>query len=192
MNIMMENALYLIRTVTDQDKDEYMRVHQENSDLSGAYDIEGFREYFWEHGILDSSDVYMMVLRKADHLHIGNCSFQGIQEEIIEIGLDIDIPFQNQGIGTDVLKMLVDYLRTHHAGQRIQMKTKSTNLPCRKMIEKAGGRKIGEEPTEIEQFIKRMIPKLEEDGLEEKADWSKEMLSRIESIRVYIYELDHE
>ncbi len=52
MNFTIENDQYLIRPVKRSDKDEYMRVHQENSEITKAYDMEGFLDYFWEKGIL--------------------------------------------------------------------------------------------------------------------------------------------
>lgn len=188
MNIIIENDQYLIRSVTQTDKDAYMRVHQENSEMSKAYDEDNFRDYFWERGIMGEEDIYMMVIRKADQVHVANCSFQGITGEAVEIGLDVDIPFQNQGIGTTVLQMTVPYLQKVMPEKRILLKTYSTNLHCQKIAEKTGGVKVGEEPTELEIIMKKMIPLLEEQGLYEEVNQAKETLAMNEGVCVIVYE----
>ena len=164
----IENERLLIRPVTTVDEEQFMRIQQENSEMRNAFRDEHFRESFWEKSLYSEDDIYMMIYLKKDSQHIGNCSFQNVNTQTIEIGIDIDRAKQNQGLGTDVLMLLVEYLRGNASGQKHKIKTKSNNIPCQRMIEKAGGRKIGVEATEFDRVMDSMTPTLEKYGMVEQ------------------------
>lgn len=184
----IENERFLIRPVTAADEDQFMRIHQENSEMKNAYKDEHFRKSFWEKSLHSEDDIYMMIYHKQGSQHIGNCSFQNVNKKTIEIGIDIEKSKQNQGLGTGVLLLLVEYLKNYAPDQRHQIKTKSNNIPCQRMIEKAGGTRIGVEATEFDRIMDSMIPTLEKYGMTEQIDETKKVLDRNNGICAYIYE----
>ncbi len=184
----IENERFLIRPVTAADEDQFMRIHQENSEMKNAYKDEHFRKSFWEKSLHSEDDIYMMIYYKEDSQHIGNCSFQNVNKKIIEIGIDIEKTKQSQGLGTGVLLLLVEYLKNNAPDQGHQIKTKSNNIPCQRMIEKAGGTRIGVEATEFDRIMDSMIPTLEKYGMTEQIDETKKVLDRNNGICAYIYE----
>ena len=184
----IENDRFFIRPVTAADKDQFMRIQQENSEMGKAYEEEHFRESFWEKILYSEDDIYMVIYLKKDSQHIGNCSFQNVNTQTIEIGIDLDKTMQSQGLGTGVVMLLVEYLKSNTSGQRFQIKTKSNNIPCQIMIEKAGGTKIGKEATEFDRVMDSMIPTLEKYGMVEQVDEIRKLLDRNNGIYAYIYE----
>ena len=188
----IENERFLIRPVTMVDEEQFMRIQQENSEMRNAFKDEHFRKSFWEKSLNSEDDIYMMIYLKKDSQHIGNCSFQNVNTKTIEIGIDIDKTMQNQGLGTGVLMLLVEYLKSNASGQRFQIKTKSNNIPCQRMIEKAGGTKIGKEATEFDRVMNRMIPTLEQYGMVKQIDETKKLLERNNGIYAFIYEFTPE
>jgi len=184
----IENERFLIRPVTAADEDQFMRIHQENSEMKNAYKDEHFRKSFWERSLHSEDDIYMMIYYKEDSQHIGNCSFQNVNQKTIEIGIDIEKTKQSQGLGTGVLLLLVEYLKNNAPDQGHQIKTKSNNIPCQRMIEKAGGTRIGVEATEFDRIMDGMIPTLEKYGMTEQIDETKKVLDRNNGICAYIYE----
>lgn len=190
MNIaVIENDRFLIRPVAFSDKDQFMRIQQENSEMPNAYKEENFRKSFWEQCLAGEDDIYMMIFLKENGAHIGNCSFQNVNTDIIEIGIDIDKSKQNMGLGTGVLSLLVAYLRNHASDQKHRIKTKSNNLPCQKMIEKVGGVKTGEEATEFDRIMDdKMLPTLRKYGMTEQITETERMLDRNKGICTFIYE----
>ena len=184
----IENERFLIRPVTAADEDQFMRIHQENSEMKNAYKDEHFRKRFWEKSLYSEDDIYMMIYHKQGSQHIGNCSFQNVNKKIIEIGIDIEKTKQGQGLGTGVLLLLVEYLKNNAPDQGHQIKTKSNNIPCQRMIEKAGGTRIGVEATEFDRIMDGMIPTLEKYGMMEQIDETKKVLDRNNGICTYIYE----
>lgn len=184
----IENKRFLIRPVTAADEDQFMRIHQENSEMKNAYKDEHFRKSFWEKSLHSEEDIYMMIYYKEDSQHIGNCSFQNVNKKTIEIGIDIEKTKQSQGLGTGVLLLLVEYLKNNAPDQGHQIKTKSNNIPCQRMIEKAGGTRIGVEATEFDRIMDGMISTLEKYGMTEQIDETKKVLDRNNGICTYIYE----
>ena len=51
----------MIRPVTAADEDQFMRIHQENSEMENAYKDEHFRKSFWEKILHSEDDIYMMI-----------------------------------------------------------------------------------------------------------------------------------
>ena len=186
----IENERFLIRPVTAMDKAPFMRIQQENSEIQKVYEEEHFRESLWEKSLDGEDDIYMLIFRKEDDCHIGNCSFQNVNTQVIEIGIDIDKTMQNQGLGTGALCLMVEYLKKNAANQRHQIKTKSNNIPCQMMIENAGGKKIGEEATNFDRIMDKMLPTLEKNGMEKQVEETRKLLDRNNGICTYIYEFN--
>ena len=183
----IENDRLLIRPVVNDDKESFMRIQIENSDLAAAYKDEQFRNYFWETTLNGDDDIYMMIFMKEDGIHVGNCSFQKLNSDSIEIGMDIDKRFQNQGIGTATLILLAEYLRENAPGKRHTIRTKSNNIPCQRMIVKAGGVKVDEGKTSFDSTMEGLIHSLEAHGLPEEAEKSKTVLDSAKGVCAFIY-----
>ena len=189
MNITtIENNLFLIRPVIPKDEKPFMRIQEENSEWPKVYEEEHFRDDFWKNCLKAEEDIYMVIFLKENDQHIGNCSFQNVNSQIIDIGIDIDKTMQNKGLGTDVLALLVEYLKSHASGRRYRIKTRSDNMPCQKMIEKAGGVKTGEEATEFDRILDNMIPTLESYGMTAQVNEVRKMFNRNNGICSFIYE----
>lgn len=82
---------------------------------------------------------------------------------------------------------MVDDLKKNAPEKRICIKTKSNNLQCKRMIEKAGGLKLAEEPTEYDRVIMAMIPKLEPLGLLEESKRKQDAMDRNNGISLFVY-----
>ena len=191
MNVtIIEDDRLFIRPITAADSEEYMRIQQENSEISNAYNGESFRNSFWEKTLGSEEDINMMIYLKDNNQHIGNCSFQNVNTSTIEIGIDIDRTWQNQGLGTNTLRLLTAYLKEHASDRLCRVKTKSNNLPCQRIIEKNGGVKIGEETTPFDKIMDQMIPAFQKYGLSQQVEEAEKMLNRNNGICVYVYEFE--
>ena len=214
--VRLENDCCLVRSITSEDKTEFMRVYQENRERSDNYSgirdcprlyhSEEYIEDLWQDFLKEEDGVYMIVCRKNDNAHIANCSFHGFcnemegqrnvkhmetAEEVIEIRIDMDFSFLdlNEDIGAEILKLLTRYLHTVLPDKKIQIRTDSDNQPYRNMIGKAGGILMREEPTVFEGNAKALIRKLEKNGSGDTARIIRDILSGREAIHVEVYEM---
>ena len=58
------------------------------------------------------------------------------------------------------------------------------------MIENAGGKKIGEEATNFDRIMDKMLPTLEKNGMEKQVEETRKLLDRNKGICTYIYEFN--
>ena len=68
----IESDRFFIRPVTAADKDQFMRIQQENSEMGKAYEEEHFRDSFWEKSLCCEEDIYMVIYLKNDSQHKWN------------------------------------------------------------------------------------------------------------------------
>lgn len=79
-----------VRSVIETDKDDYMNLRVETSELSQAYQsVPGSRDYEWEGELNSQKDIYMAVFMKADDTMVASCSFQGYEGDCVELGFDV-------------------------------------------------------------------------------------------------------
>jgi len=187
----IENETFMIRPIIESDKETFMRIRKESSEMSLAYEETAFYEYYWEKTLAGEDELSMMVFLKESGDVIATCAFYHMDNDAIEIGIDVDEPMRNQGLGTKILILLVEYLK-NNTDQRIIIRTKSNNLRCQRMIAKAGGIKVEEEPTGFDGMIADMISVLEKSGLTETAQKNKDLLEAPKGICVNIYEFSRE
>ena len=165
----IEDEQIMIRPVRADDKDAFLRILEENSEFPKAFGIEGYRENLWDVNLNDEDRIAMMVFLKETGWHIGNCTFRGIGADTVHIGIGITGLLQNKGYGTKVLSLLVDYLQRKAPDRRHLIRTKSNNLRCQRMIRKVGGKKVGEEATDLDKILDHLRSSLKRDGFTKKA-----------------------
>ena len=145
----VENEEWLIRNLTDRDKETYIRTLKGVSKIQQIYETEGFKELAWKDALTSDSALTLAVERKSDRVYIGECMIRNPDADCIEIGLDIAVQYQNRGIGTSVLRLLTAEIRRRFPDKKITARIYSDNDQSQRMIKKLGAKKVGEEPAEI-------------------------------------------
>lgn len=154
-DFIIENEKYLIRPIGDADKDFFMKVRVESTKIPDAYADRLFYDTYWKKALSSQDNISMVVSLKETGRMVATCSFQDFNKNAVSIGIDVDVPSRNTGIGTEVLSLLVTYLKNEAPTKRILIKVKSNNYPSIRMIEKAGGEKIREEKTVYDLIMGR-------------------------------------
>ena len=67
---------------------------------------------------------------------------------ILELGVDVGTEYQNRGIGTRAMRLLITGIRQRCPGCRLIARIYSDNVKSIHIIRKLGGMKIAEEPGE--------------------------------------------
>ena len=145
----VENEEWLIRNLTDRDKETYIRTLKGVSKIPQIYETEGFKEFAWMDALTSDSALTLAVERKSDHVYVGECMIRNPDTDCIEIGLDIAVQYQNRGIGTSVLRLLTAEIHRRFPDKKITARIYSDNDQSQRMIKKLGAKKVGEEPAEI-------------------------------------------
>ena len=156
--IEFETGRLVVRSVQEGDKDEYMALRVQTSDISRAYStIEGFTEYEWENELNDSDDIYMSVFLKSDFVFVASASIQNFKENSIYIGYDVKEEYRNMGIATELVIGLVKQAHSFFPESKVLSRIRVDNDVSRKVTEQCGGIIKGYEDTYFAKQVKRMM-----------------------------------
>lgn len=137
-----------VRSVEEMDKDDYMNLRVETSELSQAYQsVPGFRDHEWEGELNSRKDIYMAVFMKTNDKIVASCSFQGYEGDCVELGFDVEEQYRKQGIATELVQGMLRTVSTVFSGKPVMIRTNVTNTACRRVAEKCGGVFSGYEAT---------------------------------------------
>lgn len=155
-SIFAENGNYIIRNLTDNDRQDYIHILKSVSTIPQIYETDGFEDITWKEATSSISSLTLVVLRKTDHRIIGDCMIKLQDTEAIEIGLDISKEYHNQGMGTEVLRLFVTEIRKRFPEKKIIVRIYSDNVKSQHIIKSLGAMKISEEPSEYDAAMSIM------------------------------------
>lgn len=171
-----EGKEYVIRNLTEDDRFNYFHTLIEISPIPQIYEIEGFQDIAWKDVMTSASSLIFAVERKYDHTYVGDCMLKLYGNNSLEVGFDISSEYQNYGIGTEVMRMLIKEIKIRFPGKQIIARAYSGNEKSQHILKTLGWRKIGEEQSEYEAAL-AIIGQLEEENMK-KASRDMEVLNR--------------
>lgn len=155
---------YRFRSICEADKDSYLSVKREASEISVVHQqVEGFSDFCWEEDLKDENNLFMVVFREADKQFVAICSFQKTQSDAVELGCDVKKEYRNQGMGTQIVRALILLAHSTYPEKQILIKVRKGNFASLRVIEKCGGKLTGSEDTpEVKYFQQqlRMVEKV--------------------------------
>ena len=86
--------------------------------------------------------------KKNRTVYVGECMVKNPEPFILELGVDVGSEYQNRGIGTRAMRLLITGIRQRCPGCRLIARIYSDNVKSIHIIRKLGGMKIAEEPGE--------------------------------------------
>ena len=86
--------------------------------------------------------------RNGGAVYVGECMVKNPEAGILELGVDVGTEYQNRGIGTRAMRMLIAGIRKRCPDCRLIARMYSDNAKSIHIIRGLGGTKIAEEPGE--------------------------------------------
>jgi len=152
--VFAENETYMIRKLKNSDRPDLLLLLREISPIRQVFEIEGVEDLYWEMINASDSSITYAVIKQSDQAFLGQVVLKSHPEEdAIEAGLDIIQQFQNKGIGSEVLKVVIETLQKRFPEGKIIAKAYSDNERSVHLIRKLGGVKVAEEPGEYDAAI---------------------------------------
>ena len=129
-----------IRSVIEADKNEYMALRVNNSNISKAYSImPDFTDYEWDGELNGEEDIHLSVFLKLDGIFVASASVQNYQEETVEIGYDVKEESRNAGIATEIVKGLLAEVHRLFPKSKVIIRADYENDASKRVAEKCGG-----------------------------------------------------
>ena len=163
MEIDYREQNYHIRAVTEEDKENFMSIRRETSDLSHAYDtVPGFLGQAWGF-VLNGYDEVSMVAFRND-CFVAICTFHDFQESHVQLGYDVSRQLRGQGIGTELVGHLINIAHHTFPDKAVQIRVRKDNIASYRVAEKCGGVIIGFESTPEGRLARELLDKYEHKG----------------------------
>ena len=156
--IIAENNNYLVRNLSESDREDYIVVFHDCSTLP---ENELMEDMIWNN-LIDETHVTRALERKVDSSFVGTFLVKNADPDSIEIGMDLKKEFQQQGIATEIVPLMVETLKTLFPEKKIIARVYSENDVSQNVVRKLGGMKIREDLSEYDLIITKMKEKWKE------------------------------
>lgn len=186
--LLFETDRLIIRPLQESDKDYYMALRIETSDIRQAYEtMPEFREYEWEKEFEGDGDASFCIFLKPDRIFVGSCSYQNFKSDTVELGIDLVKEHRNKGIGTEVVNGLVRKAGELFPGKSIILRTNANNVLCRRVAEKCGATLSKYEPSLTAQVMAKLLEITDEMDSESLAKNKEYIEENKEGLCVYTF-----
>ena len=165
----IEDEKYILREQHSEDKNDYYNLYVETSLLAKRMSQTAYREFFekqWEQRSEEDA-IYISVILKATKQYVGNIVLRELESTTPEVGIDIVEKYQRQGIAYDTLQLFLRRIKNISRIEYFLVRIYSDNEPSRKLFQKLGAVKIGNEPSEYQVFLDQMKERMTEEEYEE-------------------------
>lgn len=141
----MDKGELSIRTIEEEDLE---KIHIWNStEFRGDYQecelssLHKMKKRFAENSFFTDEFQMLMVTNKNERVGMVYLNF--IRTGFVKIGIVLDSSNRYKGIGTDVTRMICDYLFDNYQVKRIEADTDAENVAAQRVLEKAGFKQEG-------------------------------------------------
>ena len=168
-HFLVQNDRYILREQLSEDKDDYYKLCAETSLLAKRMSRTSFRAFFekqWEQR-REEDAIYISVILKVTKQYVGNIVLRELESTTPEVGIEIAEKYQRQGIAYDTLQLFLKRIKSICRIDYFLVRIYSDNEPSRKLFQKLGAVKIGNEPSEYQVFLDQMKERMTEGEYEQ-------------------------
>ena len=156
----------IIRSVSAEDRHEYMPLRIEGSEMAFLYEANrDFEEAEWERELDSPDSIYVSVFIAESMNFVGSGSIQNFNSDSIELGVDVKKEFRRKGIATEIISALLYESHRLFPKAEVRMKMSIDNEASRKVAEKCGGTYEGREDTEFAKIMTKLKAELDAEGI---------------------------
>lgn len=162
METIASGSTYCLRLLKETDRGEYLKTMRETAQVPELFDMDFFEDAAWKVAITSTDSMTIPIERRNDRAYIGQFVLKQVEEHMVELGLDLQTQYQNRGIGTEVMTILLSVLRQQCPEDVLIARAYSDNHRSIHLIQKLGGVRVGDAPAEYETAKAVMTQLLEE------------------------------
>ena len=159
-----ENEKFILQAPSEKYKEDYLSLCLETSIMPNAYKEENFRELSWKD--VYGEDLYLFIIDKNTGEFCGNLMLKHLEEDTPEIGIDLLKRFQNQGIGYQMVKLLMETANRIQPVKYFLVRIYSDNLRSQNLFRKFGAVPIGTEESHYAKLLRKWRSCLDEEELQ--------------------------
>lgn len=137
----------LLRVITESEKEDYLSVSYEYSNMKGMFNYESFREGLWN-AFMEEAAFVCTILDKETMEYVGYCSIKDLREKEWEISIELKPRWCNQGYGTEALSLFLKSVYHITENRFFRARVDIDNYASQALMEK-----LGAYPNGISEFL---------------------------------------
>lgn len=127
---------------------------------------EQFKKKSWEDMLSDTSKLQLKIIDKLTQEYVGEVVLMKVDAEMPEIGIQLLKKYHGQGIGTRVVNLFVNRLKSIMKVEFFAVRIRSDNYVSQRMFEKMGAIKVGEEGKEYADLMCELMQRMGKEKFE--------------------------
>lgn len=173
--VFIEDEKYVLSRYEVTEQDLYLKAWNENFENSPVSNDENFKRKSWDDVLSDTNKLQLKIIDKLTQDYVGEVILMKLDTETPELGIQLLQKYHGQGIGTRVMNLFVDKLRTVLQIEFFSVRIRNNNYISQRMFEKMGAIKIGEEGKDHAELMYKIMHDMGREKYEEiiKEDFEK-------------------
>ena len=176
--IFAEDEKYALSRYKATEQDLYLKAWKETFENSPVLKDERFKKKAWENVLSDTTKLQLKIIDKLFQEYVGEVILMHLDTKTPELGIQLLRKYQGQGIGTRVMKLFVDKLKTVLQIEYFSLRICSDNYISQRMAEKLGAVKVGEEGKEHAELMRKLMQDMGREKFENTIQESFEKTQR--------------
>ncbi|MBR5595864.1 MAG: GNAT family N-acetyltransferase [Lachnospiraceae bacterium] len=164
--IFAENDNFILSKYKDSEQELFYKAWNETFENSPVLTDINFKEKSWEDVLTGKSKLQLKIIDTISQEYIGEVVLLNIDSEMPEFGIQLLRKYQGKGIGTMITKLFLDKLKSVTQVKEILIRIRSNNEISKKMFEKFGIVKIGEEGKKCAELMASLLDDIGKDKFE--------------------------
>ena len=159
--VIVQNDKYILKTLCEEDKINYLCLYQENSIIAKSQNYGDYAEFVWKK-LREDDAIYVSVFLRDDNSYVGNIALRQWSSDTPEIGMDVLLKYRKQGIAYETIPLFAKRILEIKSMKYFLVRIYSDNETSRKLFEKLGAVQIGKEPSEFAEVLEQLKEKSRE------------------------------
>lgn len=166
--LLVQNDKYILNALTEEDKENYLKLYRENSIVAKVsskmsdVDYDEFAEFIWKKLPKDDA-IYVSIFLSTDNTYVGNITMKHLSSDTPELGIDVLQQFQRRGIAYETIPMFAKRVLELKKVEYFMVRVYSDNVASTKLFEKLGVVKLGKEQSEFAEVLAKVKEKLNDE-----------------------------
>lgn len=162
----VEDEKYTLSRYCITDQDLFFKAWNETFANSPLINDEQFKKNSWKDVLSDTSKLQLKIVDKLTQEYIGEVVLMELNTEMPEIGIQLLRKYHGQGIGTRVVNLFVNQLKSIMQVEFFKVRIRSDNYISQRMFEKMGAIKVGEEGKECADLMCELMQSMGKEKFE--------------------------
>jgi len=173
--VFAEDEKYVLSRYEVSEQDLYLMAWNEIFESTPVSHDENFKQKSWDDVLSDTTKLQLKIIDKLTQEYVGEVTLMKLDTETPELGMQLLRKYHGRGIGTRVMNLFVDKLKSVLQIEYFSVRIFSDNHVSQKMFEKMGAVKIDEEGKEYAELMRKIMQDFGKEKFEEviKEDFEK-------------------